>query len=373
MEEKPVVPAKPKRIALFTPTLYYGGVERVVVNLARGFLGIGYAVDIVAANASGEFGEFVPPEARVVSLRARRVISSLPALVRYLRRERPQVVIAAMTHCSIMALWARKLARIDTQVVATEHVVMTSSVAHDRRTRAQMMPLLARLSYGGADAIVAVSAGVADDVAAQTGTPRDRIQVIYNPVVTPELLSNADAPATHPWFEAAQPPVVVSVGRLEVQKGYPMLIRAFSRVRATRPARLLILGEGSQRAELEALVRELGVQEDVHLPGYEGNPYAYMAHAAVYVLSSISEGMGVVIVEAMALGAPVVATDCRGGPRELLQDGRLGKLVPVGDADALAAAIQATLDNPPPRVPREELERYEIPWVARAYASLFRE
>jgi glycosyltransferase involved in cell wall biosynthesis len=203
--------------------------------------------------------------------------------------------------------------------------------------------------YPWADAVIAVSDGVADHIARLTGMPRERITTIYNPVVTTELLEKARKPVDHPWLAPGQPPVVLGVGKLKIQKSFRTLIRAFARVRAARPARLVILGEGARRRALEALVDELGLREDVALPGYVANPWAWMARAAVFALSSRWEGLPGALIEAMACGCPVVSTDCPSGPAEILQGGAYGPLVPVGDAGALADAILALLEAPPDR------------------------
>jgi len=192
---------------------------------------------------------------------------------------------------------------------------------------------------------VAVSRGVADDLARLTGLPREKIQVIYNPVVTPELFVKAEEPLGHPWFAAGEPPVILGVGRLHEAKDFQTLIRAFALVRKKRVARLVILGEGEERPKLEALVRELGLEEEVALPGFVDNPFKYMKRAGVFVLSSQWEGFGNVLVEAMACGTPVVSTACPSGPEEILENGRWGRLVSVGDVDALAEAIILTLDD----------------------------
>jgi len=200
--------------------------------------------------------------------------------------------------------------------------------------------------YPQAHNIVAVSQGVAEDLSTLIQLSPDRVTVIYNPVITPNLLEQALAPLTHPWFEREQPPVILGAGRLSLQKDFPTLLRAFALVRQHRPARLVILGEGEERANLERLAIELGIQNDVSMPGFVDNPFAFMAKASVFVLSSAWEGFGNVLVEALACGCPVVATDCRSGPREILDNGRYGRLVPVGDHEALAKAILETLDNP---------------------------
>jgi glycosyltransferase involved in cell wall biosynthesis len=215
---------------------------------------------------------------------------------------------------------------------------------------------LARRSYLTADAIVTVSHGVADDLALHAGIPRERITTIYNPVVTPDLLDKAQAPLDHPWFTPGAPPVVLGVGRLHAQKDFPTLLKAFARVRAKQEARLMILGEGKnarkntvQRTALTALAAQLGVAADVALPGFVDNPFAYMARAAVFALSSAWEGLPGVLIQAMACGCPVVSTDCPSGPAEILENGEYGSLVPVGDDLSLANAILSTLNAPPAR------------------------
>jgi glycosyltransferase involved in cell wall biosynthesis len=180
---------------------------------------------------------------------------------------------------------------------------------------------------------------------------RDRVQVVYNPVITPAVSAMACQPAEHPWYGLGQPPVILGVGRLTRQKDFPTLIRAFAAVRRQRHARLIILGEGEDRAELEALVTELGLGRDVALAGFRDDAVAYMASSAVFVLSSAWEGLPTVLIEALAAGTRVVSTDCPSGPREILQEGRLGALVPVGDAPALARAVIDALNRRGDTVP----------------------
>lgn len=334
-------------MALFLPSLRGGGAERVMVNLARGFVERGLAVDLVLAKAEGPYLSQVPREVRVVDLQASRVLTSLPGLVRYLRRERPAAMLSALDHANIVAIWARKLAGVRCRVVVSVHSTLSRATVNASTSRGHLIPSLIRMFYPWADAVVAVSRGVAEDLVRTTGMPQESVKVIYNPVVTPELLEKAREPLDHPWFAPGQPPVILSAGRLTAAKDYPTLIRAFALVRAERPARLMILGEGDERANLESLVRELGLKDDISMPGFVDNPYAYMARAAVFVLSSAWEGFGNVLVEAMAVGTPVVSTDCPSGPAEILEGGRWGRLTPVSDASALAAAIIANLKEGP--------------------------
>jgi glycosyltransferase involved in cell wall biosynthesis len=202
---------------------------------------------------------------------------------------------------------------------------------------------LMRAFYRSASAIVAVSKSVAESVSAGLGIPPQRIRTIYNPVVTPELHAKATAPLDDPWFQPGTPPVVLGVGRLAPQKDFSTLLRAFAEVRATRPARLAILGEGAERPALEALARQLGVADHVRLLGFDHNPFRYMHRSAVFALSSMFEGLPGALIQAMACGCRVISTDCPGGSREILQGGELGPLVPMRDPHALAAGISRLL------------------------------
>lgn len=330
------------RIALFTPSLGGGGAERVMLHLAHGFASRGYAVDMVTATARVDYQMEFPPGMHWVNLGAAGALASLPRLTAYLRRERPCVLLATQSHANIVALWANRFAGKRSRLVIREANMVTSPA---KRWRAIFLPLLSRWFYPWADGIVAVSNGVADDMSINLGIPRARIVTIYNSVMMQELMEMAGQTPDHPWFREGAMPVIVSAGRLTRQKDFATLIRAFSILRKRKEARLMILGEGELRGELERLVGELGLSGDVQLPGFSPNPYACMSRAAVYVLSSAWEGMPNSLIEALALGTPLVAADCRSGPREILEEGRYGKLVPVGDAEAMAAAILEVLDG----------------------------
>lgn len=339
-----------ERLAVFLPSMREGGAERSTARLTRGMAQQGHAVDLVLAQAEGPHLAEVDAAVRVVDLGAPRMALALPALVRYLRRERPRALLAIMNYASITALWARALARVPTRVVVSERNTLSNAASAARSLRDRAMPWLIRRFYPWADVVLGNSRGVAEDLVLH-GLAREKVGYIYNPIVTPELASRADAPVEHPWLAPGLPPVVLGVGRLRPQKDFATLIRALALVRRKRPARLLILGEGDERGALEALARELGVAEDVSLPGFLPNPHAFMRRVAVFVLSSAWEGLPNVLIEAMACGARVVSTDCPSGPREILAGGRHGALVPVGDAEAMAAAIERALAGglaPPP-------------------------
>lgn len=332
-----------KRIALFLPSLRGGGAERIMVTLANAFAERGFKTDLVLAKAEGPYLNDVSENVRVVDLGASRVVTSLPALVRYLRRERPDVMLSALYHANVIALLAKRLACVKTRLVVSEHSSPTPALAHATTWRDGRMAHFMRWTYPWADSVIAVSNGVADDLAVTIGLSRDRIDVVYNPVDSSAVRQLAEQPFHHPWFATDEPLVVLGVGRLTAAKDFATLIRAFAQLRAHRQARLVILGEGELRAELEQLVVELDLLPDVLLPGFVDNPYVWMRHSALFVLSSAWEGLPTVLIEAMACGTPVVSTDCPSGPAEILEKGKWGRLVPVGDIGALSNAIATTL------------------------------
>jgi len=338
------------RLAVFTANVGGGGAERAMLKLAGGMAAHGYTVDLVLSRAEGEYLGEVPRAVRVVDLDARRVLASLPRLVRYLRRERPSAMLTSLNYVNIVALWARRVAGVPTRLVVNEQNTLSLEIPHSPRRRHRLLPGLIRRFYPWADGIIAVSRGAADDLAKTTGLARERIQVVPNPIVTPELRAMAAAPIDHPWFAPGQPPVLLGVGRLTPQKDFGTLIRAFARVRRPDGPRLMILGEGPERAALERLATEAGLNGALALPGRVSNPYPYMVRAGAFVLSSRWEGLPSVLIEALYCGIPVVATDCPSGPREILEGGRHGLLVPVGEVDALADGIGAALagEVPPP-------------------------
>ena len=333
------------KIALFLPSLRGGGAERMMVHLARGFVERGLNVDIVLAKAEGPYLSLVPSEVRIIDLKASRVLLAFPGLVRFLRKERPVVLLSTLDHANIVALLAKLLSKVSTRVVIRLAGTISTGLRNSFSIKKILSFYLLKYCNSWFDGIIAVSNGVANDYAEATGIARERIKVIYNPVVTPELFLQSEEPVKHPWFTDGSPPVILGVGRLTVQKDFTTLIKAFSIVRKHRLTRLIILGEGEQRTKLEALVQELGLKDDVSMPGFVDNPFSYMSNASVFVLSSLWEGLPNVLIQAMACGCPVVSTDCPSGPAEILENGKWGKLVPVGDAEALAVAVENILDE----------------------------
>lgn len=338
-------------ISIYLPSLRGGGAERAMVTLANGFADRGFKVDMVLACAEGPYLSEVSSAVRVVDLKSRRVLASLPALVSYLCRERPRAMLSALSHANVIAIIACMLSRVAVRLVVSERSNLSMSINKPQNWRARIVLPLMRIGYRKVGCVVAVSKGVADDLAETLDLPRDRISVVYNPVVTPELIGKSEMPLSHPWLGEGKLPVILGVGRLTRAKDFATLIRAFAQIHAQRECRLVILGEGELRTELEQLVTSLGIQDSIQLPGFVENPFAWMSRVRLVVLSSGWEGLPNVLIQAMACGAAVVSTDCRSGPDEILEGGKWGALVPVGDVEALAGAMAATLDTPHEQLP----------------------
>ena len=358
-----------ERLALFLPGLYEGGAERIVLNLAKGISERGYAVDLVLARAEGPYMSQIPDAVRLVNLNAPRVLSSVPALAKYIQQERPTALLSGM-FANVIALWARRMCSAPCRMAIIEHNSLSSIVNSKKDLRWQLYPKLAKWFYPWANNIIAVSNDVADDLARVTHIPRHLIQVIYNPIVTPDLQNKSEVPLEHPWFKEGAPPVILAVGRLTDQKAFDVLIRAFSLVNKKHHVHLLILGEGENRSDLQSLIDQLGLEQDVNLMGFVQNPYQFMAHASIFVLPSRWEGLPTVLVEALYLGLPIVATNCPGGTGEILKDGQFGRMVPVDDPLALAEAIQGTINARRSTPAAESWQPFHLDFVADRYIKL---
>lgn len=368
---------KAPKVALFIRSLAGSGAERVVVNLANGLAGQGYRVQLVLGEAAGPFLDLVSPGIEIFDLavrrraavfdfvraprrflelratarasRAGRIMLGVPRLARYIDAEQPDVLISALDHGNVAAVIAAKLSGHKPDVVVTQHCNLTSDVITSRKKPGEIYALVKRY-YPEAAAIVGVSEGVSADLKAHIPSAGERISTIYNPVVDEDLAERAREKSDHPWFATPSgEPLIVTVGKLKKQKDHATLFRALARLRQDVPAKLVIFGEGPERAALEQLAGQLGIADAVSLPGFTANPFAAMARADLFVLSSTYEGLPTVLIEALACGCPVVSTDCPSGPEEILEGGRYGSLVPVADEEALAEAMHTVLQNSPCR------------------------
>ena len=358
------------RISLFLSYLGGGGAERVMLNLAEGFVQQGFQVDLVLAKAWGPHLWKVPASVRIVDLGASRPLLSLPKLTKYLKQEQPCVLLSAMHYANEIAVLAKRLAGVSTRVIVTEHNTLSRSLGHVKGLKRRLIPLGIKYLYPLADSIVTVSKGACSDLQQWFNPDKAKVEAIYNPVITADLYEKAAIAVDHPWFQAESPPVILGVGKLEAQKDFATLIRAFAKLHAQMPCRLVILGWGPERDALEALAADLGVGEAVALLGYVDNPYSYMKRANLFALSSAWEGLPTVLIEAMALGIPIVSTDCESGPQEILANGQCGYLVPVGNAEMLAQAMLTALQEKPLPIPDCWLDQFKIEASVKQYLSL---
>lgn len=364
-------------ISVFVSNLRVGGAELAMLQIAEGLAASGLNVDLVLIQAEGELLGQVSDKIRVVNLACRRVRSSLWKLTRYLHKERPVGLISALDGPNLMAIIAKFLSQVPTRLIITinSHLTLAYDVANDRnlaRFNIQALFRLIKFAYPYANEIVAISDGAADEVARLTKIQRERIKVFYLPVLTDRLNQLKTLSVDNSSLLAEDVPNILSVGRLTPAKDFSTLIRAFSIVTKSIPSRLVILGEGESRPELETLVRDLGLQEAIFLPGFVENCYPYMAACDLFVVSSAWEGLCAVLIEAMACGAPVVSTDCESGPREILEHGAWGRLVPVGDHEALAEAMKKELieRSMTIAIPDRVLDRFRQAIVIKKYQQL---
>lgn len=357
-------------IALFVSFSGHGGVERMMLNLANALSRIYGPVDLVTVKTRSSFLSCLEDGVRHVPLRASHTFQSLPELVDYLKARRPAALLAAKDRANQTAVLARTIARVPTRVVLRMGTTTSAALEGTSTLRRAAWFYPMRLLYPRADAVIAVSTGVAEDLAEAAGVPEHKLHTVPNPVVTDTIHRQAAAPLTHPWFGTTRPPVIVGMGRLTRQKDFPTLLRAFRIVNSQRPSRLVILGEGRDRASLESLASQLGIRRSVDFAGFTPNPYPYLKRASVFVLSSIWEGSPNALTEALALGTPVVATDCPSGPREILRGGAVAPLVPMRDPDAMAQAILDMLDHPPDK---ERLRRAAAPYTVENSARRYLE
>jgi glycosyltransferase involved in cell wall biosynthesis len=358
-------------IAFFLMDLSGGGAEKVMLNLAEGFAAKGYSVDLILVQTKGEYLEQLSSKLKLVDLRCDRLIRSLPKLIKYLRVNQPKNIISALEDTNIIAISARLLSGIKSNLIVTVHNNLSKEADQSGQLKRRLVTYLLRWIYPYASAIVGVSNGVTQNLE-ELGIPSHLIHRIYNPIVIPDLThSQISLMPDKEWFEQKHP-VILGVGRLSIQKDFECLIRSFAKVRSYGiNARLIILGEGEERAKLENCIDQLNLTQYVSLSGFVANPYIYMKQASLLVLSSAWEGFGNVLVEAMAVGTPVVSTHCKSGPDEILSQGIYGRLVEVGNVNSMAEAIQLTLLELPNRKLLEDRSiEFSLDNTLRQYETL---
>ena len=374
------------RLALFLYGLTGGGATRRVFSLAKGFGERGHEVDLVVVDPHGPLLtavkraplNLVPLRGGALSLPLKRRLKlflATSSLAAYLRERRPEVFLSAANHAHLTAIKAWLKAGRPSALILRLSNHLSGSLSWERGPRKALQAFKRRAVkkfYREADFWVAVSRYVLEDALSLMAYPRARTRVIYNPIPVEEIRARAKEPPPHPWLREKRFPVVLGAGRLSPQKDFSTLIRAFARVVQEKDARLIILGKGREKKRLLSLAKKLGLAERVSFPGFFENPWSFMARADVFVLSSRYEGLPGVLLEALALGCPVVSTDCLGGCAEILEGGRYGPLVPVGDHVALSRAILSVLEAPPPSaILRRRAEEFGVEQAVSAYLEVF--
>ncbi|WP_010197241.1 glycosyltransferase [Bacillus sp. m3-13] len=340
-----------KRIAFILASLGGGGVERMTLNLAEEFTKRGYEVDLIVADANGEYKDLVPASVNLIDLNKPRLLSCIPDIKNYMMEKNPDAFISAKDYINLTVIMAKLLARSRTNLIVSTRVNISRQLEVLNSRSFKLIARLVKHFYRFADHIVGVSKGVADDLYDITGIDKSKIHVVYNPVVTEELLAKAQQEVDHPWFKE-DIPVAVTVGRFDKAKDYPTLLNAMRVLQDSRKVRLIVVGDGPEKNHLLSLVDQYKLKDVVDFVGFQSNPYPYMRMADLFVLSSAYEGFGNVVAEALAVGTPVVSTNCPSGPGEILEGGKYGTLVKVGDYIALARAMDATIKSP---LPKEKL------------------
>lgn len=358
-----------QRLAFVLPDLRGGGAERITIVLGQYFRDLGHPVDYVLVQARGELLDLVPDGSRVIDLKATRLRDAIGPLARYLREVQPVGMQVSLWPLTAYSVIARLRSGATSRLVLSDHNTLSKSYAGRGRLHRLYLAGTIRASYPFANACIAVSGGVASDLAAISGLPVDRWKVVYNPIAAPPATRPAPPSLSGIWG-SREGKRLLAVGSFKAQKNFPLLVRAFARVSRTRSATLAIVGEGPLRSEIERTIVEEGVCDSVILPGFTKEPWPFYESADLYVMSSDNEGFPMVLVEALHYGLPVVSTDCPSGPREILEE-PFGRLVPCGDVEALAAAVEFMLDNPPdPSFARAKAKEYAVDRIAETYLRL---
>lgn len=367
----------------FLITIFKGaGAERNVINLVNYFNKTRYRVSVVAGRIEGDFGNQLRKDVELINFNVSCLLFLFFALVRYLRREKPDILVSALPHVNTISMMAKVFSRVPTKIILTEHTIFslipqTARTFYRKIVAKFILPHFMRFFYPLADSIVCVSRGVAEDLSKVIG-PLDKIRIIHNPVIDKDIYFLSKEPLGEDFLLFNKDvPTIIAAGRLVKAKDHSNLLRALKIVLGKRLVRLVILGEGPEEKNLKNYASELKISQYVHFLGFKSNPYKYMVNSSVFVMSSIREGFGNAIVEAMALGRPVIATDC-GGPREIIEDGKNGILIPAGNEKFLADAILNILNNPSlaQKLSNEGIKRaqnFTIEKGFRKYEEIFNE
>lgn len=360
------------RIAIFASTSGHSGVDRAMQNLIPELCARGFLVDQLKVRRHGPKLSFTHPNYRVIDLGTSHTYSAVFAIARYLKHNTPDVMLSDKDRVNRTALAARWLSGTQTKLVFSSGTTISIDLSHRGAVERAIQRWSMRYLYPKAQRVIVTCKGVADDMSDYTGLARDKIHVVESPVIPDTLLTTTPAAPDHPWLKEKTSAVILGVGELSDRKDFATLIRAFAQLQCEPSPRLIILGKGKKKDELVTLCDELGVSERVDFPGHVPDPYAFMAHANVFAFTSRWEGLGFVLIEALAMGCPVVSTDTPSGPSEILQDGKFGPLVPVGDVTQLARELEKIIAQPPKKTwLQQAAQPYTVSAAADAYLRAF--
>lgn len=364
---------KSKRVAFFIGTLAGGGAERVVINLTGEFVRYGIETDLLVTKFKGPLATSVPDGVNVIELEKSgklkvlkyilklpisnwfiaskwllsgeaKVISRLPALLNYVNNTRPHAILSTLDAVNIVSLWTKYISNQDTIYIVRQAIFQSQELMYSHGFfETKLLPVLAKRWYSTADKIVCVSKEMAKDLKSYCDVHQNKLITIYNPVHIGKIIRLSGEKINHPWLINKTVPVILAVGRMVKQKNYPVLFRAVKKIRGYHKVKLIVLGQGPEQKKLEQLSKDLELDDSIDMLGHVSNPYQYMARADLFVLSSSWEGLPNVILEALACGCKVVSTNCRSGPKEILDHGKYGTLVSVDDVDALSQGIVDSL------------------------------
>ncbi len=360
------------KISFFLPVLVGGGAERVLINLANIMREEGIQVDFLVGSKEGELQKELDGRINIIEFKKNKTIKCLPKLARYLRTCKPDALITGLDHVNLVGIWANILSGYNVKHIVTLHNAISVKIKKTSKfSPRRIIPFLIKIFYQHASSIVGVSNGVLSDYHALFNFPKEKTSVINNPVINQDLFKKSREYLDHPWFNGLNSdPIVITVGRMVEQKRQIDLLKAINILNKKRNVKLIILGEGKLRRNLEEYIKVNQMEDCVLLPGFVENPYKYILRSNIFVLSSGWEGLPTVLIEAGGLGVPVISTNCQYGPAEILENGKYGRLVSIGDVDHLSEAIEEVLNAPKQTFEKVFIEKYSSQRIVKEYLAL---
>lgn len=347
-----------KTIALFVPSMRIGGAEKAFVKIANELINLGFQVDFITFLKETNLEIYLSPKVRLINFDKKNAYLSLLPLVRYLVKSKPHSLLSTLDLTNLIAILAKIISRQKTTV--SIYIVNNTSAQIRTKFNKRFEQLLLCYFYPLADNIIANSYGVVDDLAKYINFPANKIKMQYIPTLDEDLVKLASEPISHPWFQENALPLILGIGRLVEQKDFNLLIESFAIVNQQITSNLLIIGEGEQYEMLQNNILKLGLKEHVELIGNIINPYPYVKKAALLAVPSKWDGLSMILIETMYLKIPVICTDCISGPKEALDNGKYGILVPVGNVNALSEGIIEILNGNHPVVDSSWMEQYSV-------------